>query len=123
MGLDVGIISIKYLGVPKERPYRLAWRLAEDGAPDAYMFGSGNSWIAFTQRQVLRILDDFADQHELTPEEMQEVRAWLESLPWIGGWHDPLPPDDGRDREYDYQPVRDNDDYGDGGNIELYFNW
>ncbi len=87
------------------------------------MFGSGNSWIAFTQHQVLRILDDFADQHELTPEEMQEVRAWLESLPWIGGWHDPLPPDDGRDREYDYQPVRDNDDYGDGGNIELYFNW
>ena len=123
MGLDVGIISMKYLAVPRGRPYQFAGHLAAEGAPDAYMFGGGNSWIPFTQRQVLRMMGDFARELGLSSEERREVREWAVALPWIGGWQKLLPPDDGRDSEYDYHPVLDNADDRDGGIIELHFNW
>ena len=46
-------------------------------------------------------------------QERLEIRSWLASLPWIGGWQDALPP-----------PPRDpDDDEDDGGIIELHFNW
>ena len=123
MGLDIGIMKVEYLERPKGVVYDFAWHLAQDGAFDAYTFGEGNSWIPFTQRQVLRMLNEFASERGLSPTERLEVRSWLASLPWIGGWRNALPPDDGRDREDDYHSVVDNDDGRDGGLIELHFNW
>ena len=123
MGLDIGIMEVKYLERPGGVVYDFAWHLAQEGADDAYMFGEGNSWIPFTQRQVLRMLDEFTREHGLSPQERLEIRSWLASLPWIGGWQDALPPGDGRDQEIDYYPVVDNDDGRDGGIIELHFDW
>ena len=123
MGLDIGIMKVEYLTRPKGVVYDFACEMAAGGAFDAYMFGEGNSWIPFTQRQVLRMLDEFTRERRLSPQERLEVRSWLASLPWIGGWQDALPPGDGRDREGGYHPVADNDDGRDGGIIELHFNW
>ena len=123
MGLDIGIMKVEYLPRPKGVIYDFAWHLAQEGSFDAYMFGEGNSCIPFTQRQVLRMLDEFTRERGLSPQERLEIRSWLASLPWIGGWQDALPPSDGRDREDDYHPVVDNDDGRDGGIIELHFNW
>ena len=124
MGLDIGIMKIEYLERPGGLVYEFAEHLAVEGAPDAYMFGEGNSWIPFTQRQVLRMLDEFTRERGLSPQERLEVRSWLASLPWEGdGWQDALPPSDGRDKEDNYYPVVDNDDGRDGGIIELHFNW
>ena len=83
----------------------------------------GRQLHPFTQRQALRLLDAFTRERGLSPQERLEVRSWLASLPWIGGWRDALPPDDGRDSEDDYFPAVDNDDGRDGGIIELHFSW
>ena len=123
MGLDIGIMKVEYLPRPRGVVYDFAREMAAEGAFDAYMFGEGNSWIPFTQRQVLRMLDKFASERGLSPQERLEIRAWLVSLPWIGGWQEALPPSDGRDQEDDYYPVVDNDDGRDGGIIELHFSW
>ena len=123
MGLDIGIMQVEYLERPGGVVYDFAWHLVQEGADDAYMFGEGGSWIPFTQRQVLRLLDEFTRERRLSPYERLEVRSWLASLPWIGGWHDALPPGDGRDQEGVYYPVVDNDDGRDGGIIELHFSW
>ena len=123
MGLDIGIMQVEYLARPKGVVYDFACEMAARGAVDAYMFGEGNSWIPFTQRQVLRMLDEFTRERGLSPTERLEVRSWLASLPWIGDWQDALPPSDGRDQEDGYHPVVDNDDGRDGGIIELHFNW
>ena len=112
MGLDIGIMKVEYLARPKGVVYDFACEMAAEGAVDAYMFGEGNSWIPFTQRHVLRMLDEFTRERGLSPIERLEVRSWVESLPWVG-WEDALSP-----------PPRDPDDEDDdGGIIELHFNW
>jgi hypothetical protein len=122
MGLDVGIIRIEYLDVPKGLPYRFAWNMAIDGAGDAYMNGGGNSWIPFTQRQLLVMLDEFAVDKALTGAEKQEVLEWVRSLPW-DGWVDDLNLNIIVDDDDDYDPVVDGPDEEHGGFIELHFNW
>ena len=118
MGLDIGIMTVEYLARPRGVVLDFVEHMAVEGAVDAYMWGEGNSWIPFTQRQVLRMLDEFTRERGLSPQERLEVRAWLTALPWVGGWRDALPPDV---RE-DYDPL-DSDHGHDGGLIELHFNW
>jgi hypothetical protein len=124
MGLDIGIMRIEHLDLPKGLPYRFAWNMAIDGAGDAYMHGGGNSWIPFTQRRMLLMLEEFAENKGLTDAEKQEVLEWVSSLPW-DGWVDDLDLsiilDD--DDDDDYDPVVDGPDDKHGGMIELYFNW
>ena len=102
MGMDVGIISIEVLERPGGIVYEFMEHMAIEGAPDAYMFGEGDSWIPFTERQAMTMLDEFAQERGLLPEERQEVHEWLTSLPWVGS-QNPRSPHD--------------------GGIELYFNW
>ena len=99
--------------VPTEIIYKFAWEMAIEGVFDAYMTGESQSYIPFTQRQVLRMLDEFTRERRLSAHERLEIRSWIESLPWIG-WADALPP-----------PARDPDDEEEdvGGLIELHFNW
>ena len=123
MGLGVGIMQWQPVDVPDGLTYEFAHELLDVGLDGAYMTSESQCYAAFTQRQVLRMLDAFTRERGLSPQDRLEVRSWLESLPWIGGWQDALPPSDGRDQEDDYYPVVDNDDGRDGGIIELHFNW
>ena len=123
MGLGIGIMQWEPIERPDGVTYEFAWYLAEEGEFAAYMTGESQSYVPFTQRQALRLLDAFTRERGLSPQERLEVRSWLASLPWIGGWRDALPPSDGRDEEDDYLPVVDNDDGRDGGIIELHFSW
>ena len=123
MGLDIGIMKIRFLDQPDDAAYEFAKELAERGAYDSYMWGEGSGWAAFTQRKVLRMLDEFTRRRSLTPTERGEVREWIQSLPW-DGWQDALPLDNRRNPAYG-DPVDDDDDDGrhEGGFIELYFSW
>ncbi len=121
MGLDIGIISINYLERPRGRAYEFAWELAVEASAFGYMHGEGNNWEAFTQRQVLHMLDDFAERQKLDASAKAEILAWVKSLPW-DGWEDNLSPQDTTD-DSDYNPVLDHDQERDGGLIELHFNW
>ena len=123
MGLDIGIMKIRFLDQPDDAAYEFAKELAERGAYDSYMWGEGSGYAAFTQRQVLRMLDEFTRRRSLTPAERGEVREWIQSLPW-DGWQDALPLDNRLNPAYG-DPDDDDDDDGrhEGGFIELYFNW
>ncbi len=120
MGLDIGIISIKYLERPGGRAYDFAWELAIEASANGYMYGEGNNWGAFTQRQVLQMLDDFAETQRLDASAKAEILAWVRSLPW-DDWQDGLAPSNtGPD---DHHPVLDRDPEQHGGLVELHFNW
>ena len=123
MGLDIGIISINYLDRPQGIAYKFAWEMAVEASVGGYMYGEGNNWGAFTQRKMLRMLDQFAAHEDLNASSKAEILEWVRSLPW-DGWRDDFdltaPSDDDED---DYNPVLDNQDEQDGGLIELHFNW
>lgn len=123
MGLDIGIISIRYLDIPKGIPYRFAWELAIEASVDGYMSGSGDNWAPFTQRKVLKMVDEFVQNRDLSPDDKSEILNWVQSLPWED-WQDDFGPATPTNAdEDDYDPVLDHDDGQDGGLIELHFNW
>ena len=115
MSLGISIIRQEYLDPPPGRAYEFAWRMLEKGVEDAYSADIGRCWAPFTQRQVLHLLDEFTREQGLSPEERQEVRAWVESLPWHG-WRDTLAP-------YPPSDPAENDARQHGGLIELHFDW
>lgn len=84
MGLDIGIISIRYLSRPMGRAYDFAQELALQSLWDGYMSGQGNSWAPFTRDGVMAHLETFSTKHGLSSQEQTEVREWVESLPWEG---------------------------------------
>ncbi len=123
MGLNVGIINIEFIPRPRGHVYEFAQHIASIGAHDSYMSGEGQSYIPFTQRRLLQMLDLFSQRRALTPQEQQEIHAWLKSLPWLERWRDSLPPDEEDGENDDYPTAADHDPERDGGFIELYFGW
>ena len=121
MGLDIGIISIRYLERPQDMAYEFAWELAIEASVNGYMYGEGNNWGAFTQRQVLRMLDAFVASRGLDASAKGEILAWVQSLPW-DGWRDDLDPGAASVAE-GYDPILDYEQDQDGGLIEVHFNW
>lgn len=122
MGLDIGIISIRYLERPQGVAYEFARELAAEASVNGYMYGEGNNWGAFTQRQVIEMLDRFVEREALDSDATAEVLAWIQSLPW-DGWRDDLALDGLQDSDDDFSPVLDVEPDRDGGVIELHFNW
>ena len=84
MGLDIGIISIRYLERPLGVAYEFAWELAAEANAFAYMGGPGNSYGPFNRGQLSRMLQSFAQQRSLTQEQISEIQSWIDSLPWNG---------------------------------------
>ena len=84
MGLDIGIMSIQYLERPLGITYRFAWELAHEASVYGTMSGEGNSLGSFTKPQIGHVLYEFADNQNFTDEQISEVWAWVESLPWDG---------------------------------------
>ena len=119
MGLDVGIIKIQYLPRPTGHAYEFAWELAHEAGANGYMHGEGNNWGGFSQRQVLRMLNEFAKREQLDAPARTEIIDWLRSLPW-DDWQDDLALPDPTDDE---DPILDHDPERHGGLIELHFNW
>jgi len=85
MGLDVGIITIRYLERPHGRAYEFAWELAVEASVNGYMYGEGNNWGPFEKQQVRELLNQFAENEGLSVQEQSYVWTWVESLPWNGG--------------------------------------
>jgi hypothetical protein len=92
-----------------------------EASASGYMHGDGNNWGGFTQRQVLHMLDSFAETQNLDVSAKAEILTWVRSFPWEG-WLDNFAPDD-TTFEDDYSPVIDYDQREVGGFIELHFNW
>lgn len=84
MGLDVGVISIRYLERPSGHAYEFAWEMAVEASGSGYMSGEGNNWGYFERDDVRELLDGFSAREKLSAEERESVWAWVESLPWKG---------------------------------------
>ena len=123
MGLDIGIISIQYLDIPKGVAYRFAWEMAIEASTDGYMTGSVNNLYPFTQRQVLKLAGEFVHNRGLSSTDTAEILTWVQSLPWQDWQDDFYPATPTNADEDDYDPVLDHDEGQDGGLIELHFNW
>ena len=82
MGLDIGIISFRYLERPQGRAYKFAWKLAEEASVNGYTHGDGNSWGGFTKEGVQAMLTEFTGARGLSAQEQAEVSTWVASLPW-----------------------------------------
>ncbi|MBI4298929.1 MAG: hypothetical protein HY666_04125 [Chloroflexi bacterium] len=121
MGLDIGIITIQYLERPTGHAYEFAKEMAWGPNVYYYMQGVGNNWCAFTQRQVLQMLEDFTQEKGLDSPAKTEILEWIRSLPW-DGWQDDFALGAGQEDE-DRDLFLDYDDNLDGGLIELHFNW
>ncbi|MBI4328994.1 MAG: hypothetical protein HY685_03910, partial [Chloroflexi bacterium] len=120
MGLDIGIIRITYLDRPRGITYDFAWEMAQEASVSGYMHGEGNNWAGFTQRQVLGLLEDFANRRNLPDLVKADILAWLRSLPW-DAWDDDLDISVAQDDDHD--AMMDGPNEQDGGLIELHFNW
>ena len=124
MGIGVGVMHWEEVALPKGVVEEFAREMVYEGIGAAYMWGASQGYAPFTQRALLELLDAFAQERGLSRRKRGEIRAWLRSLPWVeGGWRRRLPKDDGRSREWGYHPLHDNDDWRDGGLVELHFSW
>lgn len=123
MGLDISVLKVAVLDRPVGNAYEFAQDMAAEGALTAWATGEGHSWIPFTQRQTLRLLDAFTEGRSLSASERLTIRDWLAALPWEGGWRDALPQPDAREDDPDYDPIFDYEAEYEGPRIELSFTW
>ncbi|MBM3948100.1 MAG: hypothetical protein FJ312_02440 [SAR202 cluster bacterium] len=121
MGLDIGIISIRYLDRPDGWAYEFAKELALEARVNGYMAGEETTGGAFTQPQALRMLARFAGEKHLDDVDKADVLDWVEPLPW-DGWDDDLPTDLADDED-EYDTPMDYHEATGVGVIELHFNW
>lgn len=83
MGLDVGVVSIKYLDRPEQPVYDFLWAVVH-GRFDGDWGGSWseNVFTEFEKETVFQHADDWARERGLGTREHEVLRRWLEGLPW-----------------------------------------
>ena len=87
MGLDIGIITTTVLGRPRGLAYRFAIdEMCTHACAMGFMSGDSNSYGWFEKDEVREMLNGFAERQFLTQDQIAEVWAWVESLPWDGDY-------------------------------------
>ena len=83
MGLDVGVVQVDYLARPVGPSYRFLWHLNEN-AHEADWNGSSaeNTFVQYTRDTLLEQANEFVSRSELTESDKDELRVWIDSLPW-----------------------------------------
>ena len=84
MALSIGVMSIAYLETPSGLAYQFAGEMARTAIYAGNTWGETNGWAPFTRDDIDELLDEFSTENSLTPGQVAEVQAWLESLPWDG---------------------------------------
>ena len=85
MGLDIGVIPapIKYMGRPSKEVYNFVWHLdshADDG--NWNVSSGGNTIVEYTRENMERQTKEYIEVNDLTQEEADNIRAWVDELPW-----------------------------------------
>lgn len=115
MGLEIGTLQARWnVERPDGAAYEFAQELGERASSRNIMAGMSRCWAGFSQRRMLRMLDEFAQERGLSAEERREVWEWVAALPWTG-WRETLDPPPADPREYGERHV--------GGTVTLYFEW
>ena len=85
MGLDVGVVNIKYLERPGQPIYDFLWQVAE---PDPGNWGNsweGNAFLETTRRRMLTKARKYIKDNGLAQDDTDKVISWVRGLPWVGG--------------------------------------
>ena len=84
MALSIGVMSISYLETPNGLAYQFAGEMARTAGYAGNTWGETSCWAPFTRDEIDELLDEFAVEKSLSPEQVAEVQVWLETLPWDG---------------------------------------
>ena len=92
MGLDVGVVTIRYLDQPKEPVYEFlnellneaAWGLDEPQDDEWVWEGAwaGNGLVEFSRDYLERRTSEWADNHGLNASGRAVLADWMSALPW-----------------------------------------
>ena len=83
MGLDIGVVQINYLPRPDKPAYDFAWHL-NINEDEADWNGSTSTFVEYTREALLRQLDSYITENELTQSNIADLRSWVDGLPWKG---------------------------------------
>ena len=84
MALSIGVMSIAYLETPSGLAYQFAGEMARTATYAGNTWGETSVWAPFTRDEIDELLGEFTEEKGLTPKQVAEVQAWLETLPWDG---------------------------------------
>ena len=86
MGLDVGVVTFKYLERPRGPTYRFVCHLAESYCESDWEFGEGGNTLAqYLPETLERLADKYAESEGMRREEREAVMGWVKALPWDNG--------------------------------------
>ena len=81
MGLDIGVVQIKYLRRPDQPAYDFAWHL-NINEDDADWNGSSSTFVEYTRETLLEQLDRYVSENRLAQSDKERLRCWVDGLPW-----------------------------------------
>lgn len=81
IGFDVGTVGIRYLDRPKAAAYDFIQHLAANAA----CWGEGNAFGFYFKEEMAREAETFVAQEKGTPGQLNEIKAWTDTLPWDEG--------------------------------------
>ena len=86
MGLDIGVVRIRYLDRPSGAAYRFAWNLAGEWDYGSWQVSSGeNSFMEFEYNHLINRAAEYVSAEGLGSNDAHHVMRWVRNLPWEGG--------------------------------------
>lgn len=86
MGFDFGVARITYLSRPRGQAYDFLKELALDDIDESQWGFSAecNAFVEFSKRRMLSKARSFVKRKSLSEQEMGNLLAWVQGLPWDG---------------------------------------
>ncbi len=83
MGLDVGVVQIKYLPHVDNPTYEFAKHL-QHSPEEADWNGSDafNTFVEFSRENLLEQLKEYASRNGIPQHDQEEIHGWVDGLPW-----------------------------------------
>ena len=83
MGLDVGVVTFKYLERPRGGIKDFLVFLAENADEADWQFGnSTNIMVEYYRKNLLALVHDYVTEHRPDIGQDTEIRNWVDALPW-----------------------------------------
>ena len=83
MGLDIGVVNIKYIDRPGGAALKFASYLGENYWDADWGFSEGeNIIVENTKETMFQLVDDYAKSEGLGSDDKAAIQKWVHSLPW-----------------------------------------
>ena len=83
MGLDVGVVNIKYIDAPAEPARGFLFDLAGGDLNEGWIGGwDGNVFLQILREDLQRRAAEYASARSLSRDDVVKLLSWVETLPW-----------------------------------------